>query len=142
MRIVDGVPRYSIAEYNRMLAGENPEAQRQKIPGPEAVKPNKYGAQKTQDDGITFDSKAEAKRYESLKLLRSAGAIRWFGRQPSFLLTGGIRYRPDFIIQDADGRIWVEDVKGHPTKDFILKAKLFRAEYPGLELRIITKEDQ
>ena len=142
MKIKDGVPHYSIEEYNRMLAGENPAATRPKVQKPEAVRPNKYGAEKTMVDNISFDSKAEAKRYEVLKLLRITGEVTWFHRQPSFLLTGGIRYRPDFIIQNQSGQLWVEDVKGHPTKDFIIKSKLFRAEYPGLELRIITKEDQ
>ncbi|MDI6686527.1 DUF1064 domain-containing protein, partial [Bacillus subtilis] len=31
---------------------------------------NKYGERKTQVDGITFDSRAEAKYYEQLKCLK------------------------------------------------------------------------
>ena len=36
---------------------------------------NKYFAKKTTIDGITFDSKKEAKRYSDLKLLEKAGKI-------------------------------------------------------------------
>ena len=67
---------------------------------------NKYNAIKTTVDGITFDSKAEAQRYNELKLLKQGGAIQWFNRQPSFML------RPCFIVCGDDGTIWVEDVKG------------------------------
>lgn len=97
---------------------------------------NKYHNQKTVVDGITFDSKAEARRYCELKNLRAYGKIDWFNRQPSFLLPGGIRYRPDFIVCAA-GRIWVEDVKGMETKEFKLKHKLWNESYPGLPLKIL-----
>lgn len=100
---------------------------------------NKYRAVKTAVDGITFDSKAEARRYQELKLLKRAGEIQGFGIQPSFVLPGGIRYRPDFIVCDKNGRIYVEDVKGHETAAFKIKKKQFEAMYPYLELEIIKK---
>lgn len=100
-------------------------------------KPAKYRNEKTLLDGITFDSKAEARRYADLKLQHRAGQIRWFSRQPSFVLPGGIRYRPDFIVCSPDGKIHVEDVKGYETKDFKLKHKLWDATFPGLPLVII-----
>lgn len=36
--------------------------------------PNKYGAKKTEVDGITFNSKAEAARYLKLKQMQQAGS--------------------------------------------------------------------
>lgn len=36
---------------------------------------HKYNAKKTAVDGITFDSKREAKRFEELKELEAAGVI-------------------------------------------------------------------
>ena len=63
--------------------------------------PSKYRAQKTTVDGIAFDSKAEAARYQQLKQDKRAGKIRWFTRQPSFILPGGHRYRPDFMVCEA-----------------------------------------
>ncbi|MFU0832772.1 MAG: DUF1064 domain-containing protein [Oscillospiraceae bacterium] len=103
---------------------------------PRQGRPNKYRNRKTVVDGITFDSKAEARRYCELKNLKAMQKIAWFNRQPSFLLPGGIRYRPDFIIC-AGGRIWVEDVKGMETKEFKLKRKLWNETYPGLPLKIV-----
>jgi len=88
-------------------------------------------------DGIQFDSKAEARRYQELKLREQCGSIMGFNRQPSFLLPGGIRYRPDFIVCDLAGQIWVEDVKGLETQAFKLKQKLWRETYPWMPLRII-----
>lgn len=97
----------------------------------------KYHNIKTTVDGIEFDSKAEARRYTELKLLKQAGEIKGFGIQPSFVLPGGIRYRADFIVCDKDGLIWVEDVKGVCTKEFSLKQKLWKDSYPWLELRLM-----
>lgn len=98
---------------------------------------NKYNAVKTEVDGITFDSKAEAKRYSELKLMKQAGEIRWFNRQPSFLLTGGIRYRPDFIVCDKDYKLWVEDVKGMSTQVFRMKQKMWAEMYPDIPLEVV-----
>ena len=110
-------------EYQRLLA--------------DGKKPNKYRNVKTEIDGYTFDSKAEARRYLELKILSEADEIMGFGLQPSFVLPGGIRYRPDFIVCDKGGTVWVEDVKGHETKDFKLKKKLWDSHYKWLKLKII-----
>ena len=99
---------------------------------------SKYKNVKTEVDGISFDSKAEANRYCELKQLQRAGEITGFGRQPSFVLDEhGTRYRPDFIVCSNDGRIWVEDVKGIITKEFQLKQKMWLSKYPWLPLEII-----
>ena len=44
----------------------------------------KYGNTKVKVDGITFDSKAEARRYGELKLLERAGEITSMELQPTF----------------------------------------------------------
>lgn len=98
---------------------------------------SKYGNQKIMIDGHTFDSKAEAKRYQELKLMKVSGTILWFNLQPSFLLSGNIRYRPDFIVCGSDLTIWVEDVKGMETEGFKIKKKLWEEAYPGFELKLI-----
>jgi hypothetical protein len=98
---------------------------------------NKYRNVRTEIDGITFDSKAEAARYTELKLLKQSGAIVGFCRQPSFVLeASGTRYRPDFLVCDGE-KIWAEDVKGMETRDFKLKKKIWDKEYPWLPLVII-----
>ena len=98
---------------------------------------SKYHSHKTEVDGIIFDSQREATRYCELKMLKDTGKICRFGRQPSFLFASGIRYRPDFIVFGANGEIWVEDVKGFETKDFVMKQKMWANEYPGLPLVVI-----
>lgn len=100
-------------------------------------KPSKYKNKKTKIDGHVFDSKTEARRYSELKMLARAGEIKGFGLQPSFILPGNIRYRPDFIVCGADGTVWAEDVKGMQTKEFKLKKRLWDEAYPWMELRVI-----
>ena len=98
--------------------------------------PRKYRNIKTEVDGITFDSRAEADRYCELKMLQAAGKVDGFGIQPSFVLAAGARYRPDFIVC-AGGHVWVEDVKGVETQTFKLKRRLWERRYPWMELRVI-----
>lgn len=100
-------------------------------------KKNKYNNIKTAVDGITFDSKAEAKRYRELQTLLKAREIRGFTRQPSFLLPGNIRYRPDFLVCGKDGKMWCEDVKGVETQAFRLKKKLWDDTIRWLPLRVV-----
>jgi hypothetical protein len=96
----------------------------------------KYGAIRTEVDGITFASKAEARRYDELKLMLKAGAISRLDIQPRFPLTvNGVTvgaYVGDFAYMD-NGKLVVEDVKGVKTPVYRLKAKLVRALY-GIEI--------
>lgn len=97
---------------------------------------SKYKNIKTTIDGITFDSKAEARRYCDLRLLQRAGEVKAIILQPSFLLEGGVRYRADFAVIGKDG-FWLEDVKGYETQAFKIKKRLMAARYPEWELRLI-----
>ena len=111
---------------------------------------NKYGSRKVTVDGITFDSKKEAKRYSELRLLEKAGQITNLQRQFKFELIptqreestevykagpqkglpkpGAVIETPCFYIADftyCDGNeLIVEDTKGFKTKDYIIKRKL------------------
>ncbi len=95
---------------------------------------NKYGNQRAIVDGITFASKAEARRYGELKLLERAGEIQNLELQPKFALVGIgatkiCQYRADFAYQQINGPLVVEDVKGMKTPVYRLKAKLFRDNF-------------
>jgi hypothetical protein len=96
---------------------------------------NKFGAQRTERDGITFDSKREAEVYGELRLLEKAGRISGFERQRKFelIVNGEIigTYRADFafIDHDQDGRLRVIDVKGVITRDFRRVKKIIKAIY-------------
>ena len=102
----------------------------------------KYNARKTVVDGITFDSKKEARRYSELKLMEKAGDIYNLELQPRFLLQDKFRYKgktfrkveyvADFRYTDKTGATIVEDVKGFLTDVYSLKKKLFLFKYGEL----------
>ena len=99
---------------------------------------SKYGAHRTEIDGILFDSKREAARYQELKILEKAGEIKDLVRQPVFTLQEAfmcdgkkersITYRADFMYEE-NGRTIVEDVKGMKTDVYKIKRKLFLYQY-------------
>lgn len=115
---------------------------------------NTRGNERVTVDGFSFDSKAEARRYQELCLLEAAGQIEDLAVHPLYQLqaaftdsTGrrhrAIHYEGDFSYtevldpQSVQGRAVVEDVKGHRTEVFKLKEKLLRFRYPSIELRVI-----
>jgi hypothetical protein len=110
------------------------------------TKPSKYKNIKTVVDGITFSSKAEAKRYGELKLLEKAGEISDLELQPRYALemagfeTGEAvkvaTYVADFSYFTKDGDFIVEDVKGFRTEVFKLKKKMVKAQY-GIDIQEI-----
>jgi hypothetical protein len=92
----------------------------------------KYNARPVDADGFHFDSTAEYRRYEQLKLMLSAGVIGSVDVHPRYpLLVNGQKvcvYEADFAYQDTEtGLRVVEDVKGVRTSVFILKKKLMKA---------------
>jgi len=98
-----------------------------------AGKAPKYGNQKTVIDGIEFDSKKEARRYQELKIRVMAGDIWDLKFQEEFpLIVNGItvaHYRADFTYQTGFGKV-VEDVKSAITRKnpvYRLKNKLMNA---------------
>ena len=100
----------------------------------------KYHAVKTVIDGIRFDSKAEAARYNTLKLLERNGDISTLMVHPVYPLeVNGQKigkYIADFVYWE-NGREVVEDVKGVKTPTYRLKAKLVKAIY-GFEIREVA----
>lgn len=99
---------------------------------------NKYHAKRTTIDGITFASKAEARRYVELKALQSVSGIYDLELQTPFILhVKGIKlgtYRADFVYFDSTGKRIVEDVKGFKTPLYNWKKKHVAAEY-GIEIQ-------
>lgn len=91
----------------------------------------KYHAVKTEVDGIKFDSKKEAKRYQELKLLEKAKVIKDLRLQVPFTLIEksehgrAIRYIADFVYYDNEkGKEIIEDTKGFRTDVYKLKARM------------------
>ena len=103
---------------------------------------SKYNSKKTIIDGITFDSKKEARRYVELKKKAENGEISDLRLQvpfelvPSFTIEidgkkrkrRSIRYIADFVYYE-NGQKVVEDVKGRKTDIYKIKKKLFEYKY-------------
>ncbi len=123
-------------------------------------KPHKYGAVRTEVDGHTFESKAEANRYAELKMLEKAGKIEGLELQPQFplrvLLTTGTlkgagkamageyptigKYVADFKYYRLEAPCdWVvEDVKGFKTELYRWKKRHVEAQY-GIHITEVTR---
>ncbi len=103
-------------------------------PLPAQPKPSKYRNRKTTVDGIVFDSAKEAKRWDTLKLLKAAGEIFDLAYQVPYALhvNGQLvcRYVADFYYITRDGERVVEDVKSAATRKlstYRIKRKLMKA---------------
>lgn len=102
---------------------------------------NKYGAIKTYSElcGRTFDSKAEARHGEELRLLELAGKIKNLEYQipfklcdkPRIKITIDFKYRKwdGYIEFDGGGYDVYEDVKGILTRDSRTKLAWLKEKY-------------
>lgn len=101
---------------------------------------NKFGAKKTNINGIIFDSKAEANHYIKLKHREKIGEISFLELQPKFLLQDKFKlngkthrkidYEADFKYFDNKLQAHVVvDVKGMKTKVYSIKMKMFLKLY-------------
>jgi len=101
-------------------------------------KESKYKNKKVVIDGIEFDSKKEAKRYQELLLMQKAGIITDLKMQVPYVLVPAFnlnkkRYRSmtyvaDFVYKE-NGKEVVEDTKGFRTDIYKIKKKLMAYIY-------------
>jgi hypothetical protein len=109
----------------------------------------KYGAQPTESsDGKRFPSKAEARRYEELRLMQQQGIITDLVLHPRwrFIINGqllrtmsgrALIYTADTSYQ-RDGALVVEDVKGMLTRDAEIRIALMAVVH-GIEVQLIGR---
>ncbi len=102
-------------------------------------KSNKFGAKPTFVDGIKFDSRREARRWQDLKLLERAGKIHDLQRQvvfelaPSVRIAGekrarpALRYTADAVYWSIEGGRVVEDSKGITDTSFRIRQHLMKS---------------
>ena len=95
---------------------------------------SKYGAVKTEVDGVLFDSKREAKHYQDLTWRQLIGEIGLLQLQPVFPLSvNGVvigKYVADFqYVLTHNGEVIVEDVKGFDVPLGRWKRKHAEAQY-------------
>lgn len=109
-----------------------------------AKRPHKYGAVATVCDGIRFASKAEAARYQELKILENAGIIVGLELQPKFTLYDNKgnavgSYVADFAYWEhqAHALVYVvNEVKGYETALWLWKKRHFESQ-TGIKLTVI-----
>lgn len=99
-------------------------------------------------DGFVFDSFAESKFYEHLKIKQKNGDVLSFEMQKVFeiqpkyrhpknnKMVRAIKYIPDFVIEYKNGDKEVVDVKGFQTDVFKMKMKMFMYKY-GIPLVLV-----
>lgn len=105
---------------------------------------NKFGAEKAEADGYTFDSTLERDRYLQLTTLQRAGVIRSLELQPRFVcVVNGIKvtsYKADFRYTDVEtGEEVIEDTKGQRTEAYVVRKKLAQALF-GITVIEVTRE--
>lgn len=110
------------------------------------MKQSKYHSTKVAYGGMTFDSRKEYRRYQTLQMLEKGGVITNLRRQVRYelipnqyttktiqlktmqkqkqvLVERKVEYVADFVYEQ-DGQTIVEDTKGFRTADYIIKRKL------------------
>lgn len=101
-------------------------------------KPSKWRNKRCEYDGIKFQSHRERDRYIDLRVMERLGEISNLRLQVAFdLHVLGKRiteYRADFTYDDKDGEFTVEDAKGAPTPEFLIKEKWMLIEH-GIEVK-------
>lgn len=108
-----------------------------------ATRRTKHGNVRTAYDGVTYDSKAEARYAQWLDARLEAGEIVGWTRQVRFTL--GVpenTYKVDFLVFDRDGRAEAVEVKGHRTDRFNKNVKLWRRYGPCPLLIVDGKGDE
>ena len=112
-------------------------------------KTSKYRNIKTEVNGINFDSQREARQFEVLSLLLSAGKIEDLRLQETFTLQRAyttpqgerikaVTYTSDFSYFNTPGtKKHIEDVKGKRTETFNVKWKWMQSMFPDYIYRLI-----
>lgn len=110
-------------------------------------KKSKYKNNKTEVDGIIFDSAREARHYGELNLQVAGGQVASFELQPTIEIVPkckrqdgsmqrAIKYIGDFKVFYPDGTVQIHDVKGAKTAEFLIKEKLLWALH-GIEIVVV-----
>lgn len=78
--------------------------------------------------GMNKTEKARAEQLEALK--RNASIADWWYECWTFKLGDDLRYTPDFVIQEPNGELRVEEVKGFWRDDARAKVRMFAELFP------------
>jgi hypothetical protein len=97
---------------------------------------HKFHAKRTDFNGRTYASKAEAHYAAGLELRKQAGDVLFYLEQVPVRLPGKTKYVVDFLEFHADGTVHFVDVKGMQTETFRLKKRMVEELYP-IEIEVV-----
>lgn len=82
-------------------------------------------------------NKTEERRAVELEALKRDGQIvNWWYEAVTFKLADDCRYTPDFLIQERDGSLRLEETKGFFRDDAKVKTRVMASKFP-FPLRIL-----
>lgn len=80
----------------------------------------------------------EKRRGNELEAMKRAGQIAaWWYNAITFKLGDDTRYTPDFVVQECDGTLRCEEIKGFYRDDAKVKGRVFPTKYP-FGLRVLS----
>ncbi len=106
----------------------------------------KYHARPTRYGDELHDSHGEAEYARRLDERKAAGTIQDWRRGRVWTLIDGPTRRdrltmtPDFEVWRPDGSFYCLDFKGMITREFAVKAKVWKAVYPTVPLYVIKAD--
>jgi len=104
----------------------------------------KYNAKRSKCwAGHFHASRLEARVCDRLLSKVQGGEIKSYESQVKFPLTQAgqhiTNHFVDFLLTHLDGRKEVWEAKGHPTQIWVLKMKMFIANYPDIKYTVVKK---
>lgn len=118
-----------------------------RFPGASHAARYKYRNKPVVVDGVRFDSKREAARWERLCGYEQCGLITNLERQVTYVLAPSVkiegekrarpalRFKVDFRYVDEDGKTVVEDAKGVADTAFRIRQHLMKSVH-GIDVRL------
>ena len=107
------------------------------------VKKDRYGsiAERTEYNGVYYDSKAEAHYAAYLDLEKLDGRVRWWIRQVTILLGPDHKTRVDFLVMlnlPGGSEVEAHEVKGCETSRFAKVRRLW-PKYAPFRMKVIKR---
>lgn len=129
----EGITRISIAELQRL-------ASQGRVLGDGAAPRKQEKAASRRAAHVPGTMNSDEKRYaDLLEIRRIAGEVRWWKYEAvSIRLAKRTFYRPDFLVQMADGSVEVHEVKGFWEDDARVKIKVAAEMFPLFTFRAMS----